>query len=107
MTIASTTAATRVAATPTARWGYLAICIICMVMIANLQYSWTLFVNPMNKANGWSLASIQFAFALFIGFETWSTPIQGWIVDELGPQRGPKIMIGLGGILVAVGWVIN
>jgi OFA family oxalate/formate antiporter-like MFS transporter len=48
-------------ASSTARWGYLAICIICMVMIANLQYGWTLFVNPINKANGWSIASIQFA----------------------------------------------
>ena len=35
-----------------ARWGKLLICIICMVMIANLQYGWTLFVNPINKAHG-------------------------------------------------------
>ena len=27
-----------------------------MVMIANLQYGWTLFVNPINKAHGWSIA---------------------------------------------------
>lgn len=74
------------AATRTARWGYLAICVMCMVMIANLQYGWTLFVNPINKANGWSIASIQFAFAIFIALETWLTPIEG-IVDMLGPQR--------------------
>ena len=91
----------------TARWGYLAICIICMVMIANLQYGWTLFVNPINKAHGWSIASIQFAFAVFIALETWLTPIEGWIVDVLGPQRGPKIMVGFGGIMVGIGWVIN
>ena len=41
----------------------LIVCIICMVLIANLQYGWTLFVNPINKAHGWSIASIQFAFA--------------------------------------------
>ena len=105
MTIASTTLDT--AATRTARWGYLAICIICMVMIANLQYGWTLFVNPINKANGWSIASIQFAFAIFIALETWLTPIEGWIVDVLGPARGPKLMVGFGGIMVGVGWVIN
>jgi len=91
----------------TTRWGYLAICVVCMVMIANLQYGWTLFVNPMNKAHGWSIASIQVAFAIFIALETWLTPIQGWIVDSLGPHRGPKIMVALGGILVAIGWVIN
>jgi len=89
------------------RWGLLAICIVCMIMIANLQYGWTLFVNPINKAHGWSIASIQFAFSIFIALETWLTPIQGWIVDILGPQRGPKLMVAFGGIMVAIGWVIN
>jgi OFA family oxalate/formate antiporter-like MFS transporter len=107
MAIASTTAVSRATAPANTRWGYLAICIICMVMIANLQYGWTLFVNPMNKANGWSIASIQFAFAIFIALETWLTPIEGWIVDILGPARGPKLMIGFGGIMVGIGWVIN
>jgi OFA family oxalate/formate antiporter-like MFS transporter len=89
------------------RWGYLVICILCMVMIANLQYGWTLFVNPINKAHGWSIASIQVAFAVFIALETWLTPIEGWIVDMLGPQRGPKLVVAFGGIMVAIGWVIN
>ena len=97
-------AATRSDAT---RWGQLIFCIICMVMIANLQYGWTLFVNPINKAHGWSIASIQVAFAVFIALETWLTPIEGWIVDILGPNRGPKIMVALGGITVAIGWVLN
>ena len=66
------------------RWINLIFCIICMVMIANLQYGWTLFVNPINKAHGWSIASIQVAFAIFIALETWLTPIEGWIVDMLG-----------------------
>jgi MFS transporter, OFA family, oxalate/formate antiporter len=98
---------TQARATPASRWGYLTICILCMVMIANLQYGWTLFVNPINKANGWSIASIQFAFAVFIALETWLTPIEGWIVDMLGPQRGPKIMVAFGGFMVGIGWVIN
>jgi OFA family oxalate/formate antiporter-like MFS transporter len=76
-------------------------------MIANLQYGWTLFVNPINKAHGWSIASIQFAFSIFIALETWLTPIQGWIADVLGPQRGPKVVVAFGGIMVAIGWVIN
>jgi len=76
-------------------------------MIANLQYGWTLFVNPINKAHGWSIASIQVAFAIFIALETWLTPIEGWIVDMLGPQRGPKLVVSFGGIMVAIGWVLN
>src|SRR3984893_4649233 len=108
MTLASTTVArSDAAATPATRWGYLAVCVICMVMIANLQYGWTLFVNPINKAQGWSIASIQFAFAIFIALETWLTPIEGWIVDVLGAARGPKLMVGFGGLMVGIGWVIN
>jgi len=76
-------------------------------MIANLQYGWTLFVSPINKAHGWSIASIQVAFSVFIALETWLTPVAGWIADVLGPQRGPKVVVAFGGITVAIGWVIN
>src|ERR1700754_944927 len=97
----------RARASETTRWGQLIFCVVCMVMIANLQYGWTLFVNPINKAHGWSIASIQLAFAIFIALETWLTPVEVWIVDTLGAQRGPKIVVAIGGILVAIGWVIN
>jgi MFS transporter, OFA family, oxalate/formate antiporter len=106
MTIATGTVVTARASEST-RWINLMFCIICMVMIANLQYGWTLFVNPINKAHGWSIASIQVAFAVFIALETWLTPIEGWIVDTLGPSRGPKIVVSIGGVLVAIGWVLN
>ncbi len=89
------------------RWSQLGSVVLCMVLIANLQYGWTLFVNPLNQAHGWSIASIQFAFTIFIALETWLTPIEGWIVDYLGPQRGPKMMVAFGGIMVAAGWIIN
>jgi MFS transporter, OFA family, oxalate/formate antiporter len=94
-------------ASPATRWGQLIACIFCMVLIANLQYGWTLFVNPINEAHDWSLASIQFAFSIFIALETWLTPIEGWIVDTLGARRGPKLMVAFGGITIALGWVIN
>ena len=89
------------------RWTQLIICVICMILIANLQYGWTFFVNPINKAHGWSLASIQFAFAIFIALETWLTPIHGWIVDSLNPRIGPKLVVAFGGLTVAAGWIIN
>ena len=106
MTIASTAGVGAHASSAT-RWTQLVSVIICMVLIANLQYGWTLFVNPINQAHGWSIAAIQFAFSVFIALETWLTPIEGWIVDVLGPQRGPKLMVAAGGILVGLGWVIN
>ena len=89
------------------RWVQLAIGIVCMIMIANLQYGWTLFVRPINQAHGWSLTDIQFAFSLFVALETWLSPLEGWIVDTLGPRRGPKVMILCGGVLISLAWLIN
>src|SRR6185437_12172039 len=84
------------------RWIQLAIGIVCMIMIANLQYGWTLFVEPIHKAHGWSLTNIQWAFSLFVALETWLSPLEGWIVDILGPNRGPKAMVLVGGVLIAI-----
>src|SRR6202166_4729351 len=88
------------------RWMQLIIGVVCMAMIANLQYGWTYFVNPMAKANNWDVAGIQIAFSLFVALETWLTPLEGWIVDSLG-QRGPRLMVAAGGVFVAAGWLIN
>ena len=85
----------------------LVIGVVCMVMIANLQYGWTLFVNPMNKAHGWIVADIQVAFSIFVALETWLTPVAGWIADRLGPERGPKVVVAFGGVLIAIGWIVN
>ena len=89
------------------RWTQLIAGIICMVMIANLQYGWTLFVHPISTAHGWSIASIQVAFSIFVALETWLTPVEGWIVDRLGAQTGPKLMVAFGGIFIALGWIVN
>jgi OFA family oxalate/formate antiporter-like MFS transporter len=107
MTAASTRAEADAFASSTTRWVQLIVGIICMVLIANLQYGWTLFVNPINKAHGWSIAEIQLAFSIFIALETWLTPIEGWIVDILGVRRGPKLMVAFGGVMVALGWIVN
>ena len=107
MTVETAAVAFKAAGSPAPRWGQLVFGIICMVLIANLQYGWTLFVNPINKAHGWSIASIQLAFSIFIALETWLTPIEGWIVDILGARRGPKLVVAFGGIMVALGWIVD
>ena len=91
-------------ATPNAnRWIQLVMGIICMAMIANLQYGWTLFVNPIADKYHWSKAAIQVAFTIFILTETWLVPIEGWAVDKFGPR--PVVLFG--GLLCALGWVMN
>jgi OFA family oxalate/formate antiporter-like MFS transporter len=90
-------------ASPLMRWGQLVIGVICMVMIANLQYGWTFFVPGIQKQFGWDRASIQVAFTLFVLFETWLVPIEGWFVDKYGPS----FVIFVGGVLCAIGWIMN
>jgi MFS transporter, OFA family, oxalate/formate antiporter len=72
-------------------------------MIANLQYGWNLFVNPINNKYHWGRAAIQVAFSLFVLMETWLVPIEGWLVDHFGP----RIIVMTGGVLVAVAWGID
>ena len=94
-------------APPSGRWSQLVFGVICMMLIANLQYGWTLFVQPIRAAQGWTVAEIQIAFSIFIALETWLTPAGGWLADMLGPRRGPKVTVALGGVLVGIAWVIN
>lgn len=89
--------------TGTNRWLQLLMGIICMAMIANLQYGWTLFVNPLADKYGWSKAAIQVAFTIFVLTETWLVPIEGYLVDRFGPR--PVVLVG--GILCGIGWVLN
>src|SRR5436853_7168566 len=96
--------ATTVAAQPAVfRWTQLVIGIACMVMIANLQYGWTLVVLPIDAKYQWGRAAIQVAFSIFVLTETWLVPVEGWFVDRFGP----KIVVLIGGILVGIAWVMN
>src|SRR4051812_9448024 len=85
------------------RWGQLLIGIVCMAMVANLQYGWTLFVGPIGDKYHWTKASIQVAFTIFVLTETWLVPIEGYLVARFGPRAG----ILVGGILCGLGWTIN
>jgi OFA family oxalate/formate antiporter-like MFS transporter len=85
------------------RWGQLVFGIICMVMIANLQYGWTLFVGPIDQKYHWGRAAIQVAFTIFVLTETWLVPIEGYLIDKFGPRA----MISGSGVLVAIAWIIN
>jgi len=99
----SSSATPRPPASDATRWAQLGFGIICMVMIANLQYGWTLFVGPIDEKHQWGRAAIQVAFTLFVLTETWLVPIEGYLIDKFGP----RIMISASGALVAIAWVIN
>jgi len=85
------------------RWVQAGLGIVCMFMIANLQFGWTVFVDPLRKSMNWSLAAIQLAFTIFVLVETWLVPFEAALVDRFGP----RVMVIGGGILAALGWVCN
>src|SRR2546428_5752226 len=82
------------------RWLQLGAALVAMIMIANLQYSWTLFVKPIQAATGWKLSEISLAFTLFILFQAWVQPLDGWLIDRLGP----RLFITVAGVLCGAGW---
>src|SRR5881409_766400 len=90
-------------ASASARWVQLMLGIVGMVAIANLQYGWTLFVNPIDSKFHWGKAAIQVAFTLFVLAETWLVPFEGYLVDRFGPRW----LVAVGGILVGVAWWLN
>jgi MFS transporter, OFA family, oxalate/formate antiporter len=92
-----------VAEAPSYRWLQLAMGIVCMAMIANLQYGWTLFVDPIDAKYHWGRAAIQLAFTLFVVTETWLVPIEAWFVDKYGPS----VVIGFGGVMITLAWLLN
>src|SRR5260370_19687517 len=83
------------------RWVIVTFSVISMVAVANLQYGWTLFVNPLSKQLGQDATLIQVAFTVFVLLETWLVPFEGFLVDRFGP----KLLVIAGGILAGLGWV--
>ncbi|MGK9232112.1 oxalate/formate MFS antiporter [Inquilinus limosus] len=88
---------------PGGRWLQLLIGIVCMAMVANLQYGWTLFVGPIDATHHWGRAAIQVAFTIFVLTETWLVPVEGWFVDKFGP----RVVVLVGGLLCAIAWAMN
>ncbi len=83
------------------RWIQFGSALVSMIMIANLQYAWTLFTGPLQAGHkGWTVKSLGFAFSTFIFLETWITPVEGWLIDRLGP----RLFLTAGGVLVGIGW---
>ena len=84
-------------------WVQLIAGVVCMAMIANLQYGWTVFVDPIGAKHGWGRAAIQVSFAVFVIVETWLVPFEAALVD----RYGPRFMVAIGGLLAGLAWVID
>jgi MFS transporter, OFA family, oxalate/formate antiporter len=103
MAVAATTASSSGTSVFRNRWVQLTAGIVSMVAVANLQYGWTLFVNPIDGAHHWGAAAIQVAYTTFILLETWLVPFEAYLVDRFGP----RLLVAIGGVLVALSWFLN
>jgi OFA family oxalate/formate antiporter-like MFS transporter len=82
------------------RWVRLIGSVLAMCMIANLQYSWALFVKPIMGATGWKLSQVQWGFTAFIALETWVQPFVGRYMD----RYGPRVFMSVAAVMCAAGW---
>jgi OFA family oxalate/formate antiporter-like MFS transporter len=74
-----------------------------MVAIANVQYGWTLFINPINQKYAWGTTALQWTFSIVIATETFlAMPLGGYLIDRSSPK-----WICIGGPLIAIGWYLN
>ena len=84
------------------RWLQLLLGLIAMMAISSPQYVWTLFTEPLTKATGSQLSSIQVTFSILVILQTWLAPGQGWLIDRFGP----RLLIALGTALSGLGWIL-
>ncbi len=92
-----------VAETAATRWVQLLMGFIVMMVISSPQYVWTLFVPSFQKTTGAALSDVQWTITILIVLQTWLSPVQGFLVEKLGP----KLLIGAGALLSGAGWIAS
>jgi MFS transporter, OFA family, oxalate/formate antiporter len=85
------------------RWVQLTVMVLSTVTLSNMQYGWTLFVNPMHNETHWPMVGIQLAFSILILLNTWLAPLEGLAAD----RYGPRFIVMLGGLAAGASWILN
>lgn len=83
------------------RWRILIPSVVAMLAIANLQYAWTLFTTDLTRAMHARLDAVQWTLTFFVIAQTVLFPVNAYLVDRFGP----RVVVTLASLLVAVGWV--
>jgi OFA family oxalate/formate antiporter-like MFS transporter len=85
------------------RWMQLLLGFVVMMTISSPQYVWTLFVPSFQKTTGAILSEVQWTITFLIVLQTWLSPLQGYLVERIGP----KALIGLGAVMSGAGWIAS
>ena len=84
------------------RWLQLTLGLVCMMAISSPQYVWALLTKPMVAAFGVKLSQLQVTFSILIVFQTFLSPIQGYLIDRFGP----RLLLSIGGVLSGLSWIL-
>jgi OFA family oxalate/formate antiporter-like MFS transporter len=84
-----------------ASWLTLVPCVVAIMAVANLQYTWTLFVQPLMNGFGAKLSAVQLGFTLYIVAQTWLAPVEGYLADRFKARP----LAALGGLMVGANWI--
>jgi OFA family oxalate/formate antiporter-like MFS transporter len=84
------------------RWSQLALGLVCMMAISSPQYVWALLTKPMVAAFGVKLSQLQITFSILIVFQTFLSPVQGYLIDRFGP----RVLLSIGGALTGLSWIL-
>ena len=82
------------------RPGRLAVAVVSMAMAGNLQYAWTMCVQPLVSERHWTLSETQWGFTVFIAAMTWTMPLCGAAIDRFGVRA----LMAAAAFLCAAGW---
>jgi OFA family oxalate/formate antiporter-like MFS transporter len=81
------------------RWLVLAAAVL-INFCNGIGYTWSVFVNPLHEAHGWSASELAFAFTLSMGFVAPVAMVASAFLQKI---RGPKLMIVLSCLLAGCG----
>ncbi len=90
------------AATAT-RWTQLVLGLIAMMSISSPQYGWAFFTKPLQDSLGVHLSALQVTFTILIVLQTFLSPLQGYLIEKLGP----RFLIAVGTVMTGASWVAS
>ena len=82
-------------------WIVIACSILTFYGAGMFFYGFTVFVHPMAKELGWSMALISGAFSLYRLESGIGAPLAGFMLDRIGP----RILILAGGLIWGAGFI--
>jgi oxalate/formate antiporter len=100
--MAMTASASGSSAATGTRWIQLVLGLIAMMAISSPQYVWTLFTKPLQGTLNVGLPALQVTLTILIVLQTWTSPLQGYLIDRFGP----RLLVAAGGFLSGLGWIL-